>query len=106
MHRRWRRITSFQQRSLITESLMKMFSPPIEHNASPDNNSKTNVWPRYPSGQGNGLVAGVSVEDSPYGGRCTLNLSKLKRPPVGVVYKLGERMPAQVLSSSLDHGSK
>ncbi|GFV30867.1 hypothetical protein TNCV_4013011 [Trichonephila clavipes] len=25
-------------------------------------------------------------------GRCTLNLSRLKRPPMGVVWKLGERM--------------
>ncbi|GFW77199.1 hypothetical protein TNCV_2726291 [Trichonephila clavipes] len=29
-----------------------------------------------------------------------------KRPPVFVVWKLGERVPAQVLSSSLDHGAK
>ncbi|GFS90619.1 transposable element Tc3 transposase [Trichonephila clavipes] len=38
--------------------------------------------------------------------RCTSfelrdNISKLKRPPVGVVWKLGEDVPAQVSSSSL-----
>ncbi|GFT90752.1 hypothetical protein TNCV_2777391 [Trichonephila clavipes] len=35
-----------------------------------------------------------------------LNLSRLQRPPVRVVWKLGEGVPAQALSSSLDHGSK
>ncbi|GFS65511.1 hypothetical protein TNCV_2468991 [Trichonephila clavipes] len=44
-----------------------------------------------------------TTEDSPYRGRCTLNLSN---PPAGVVWKLGERVPAQVPFSSLDHGSK
>ncbi|GFV76901.1 transposable element Tcb2 transposase [Trichonephila clavipes] len=41
------------------------------------------------------------------GGRCTLNtrMSRLKRPPVGVM-KLGEWVPAQVSSSSLDHSLK
>ncbi|GFX08638.1 hypothetical protein TNCV_4171371 [Trichonephila clavipes] len=40
------------------------------------------------------------------GGRCTLNLLRLKHPPVGTMRKLGEVVPAQVPSSSLDHGSK
>ncbi|GFT34049.1 hypothetical protein TNCV_4384961 [Trichonephila clavipes] len=31
--------------------------------------------------------------------RCTLNMSKLKCNSVGVVWKLGEEVPAQVLSS-------
>ncbi|GFY14539.1 hypothetical protein TNCV_4827431 [Trichonephila clavipes] len=35
-----------------------------------------------------------------------LNLSQLKRPPVGVVCRLRETVRAQVSSSSLDHGSK
>ncbi|GFW69336.1 uncharacterized protein TNCV_486851 [Trichonephila clavipes] len=35
-----------------------------------------------------------------------LPLSGLKRPPIGVVWKLGDEMPAQVWSLSLDHGSK
>ncbi|GFX39658.1 hypothetical protein TNCV_2104021 [Trichonephila clavipes] len=39
------------------------------------------------------------------GGRYTLNLSMLKRPPVGVEWKLGKGVPSQV-TSSLDHGSK
>ncbi|GFT06559.1 hypothetical protein TNCV_3356751 [Trichonephila clavipes] len=30
---------------------------------------------------------------------------RLKHPPVGVVWKFGEGVPAQVSSSSLDHGS-
>ncbi|GFS49100.1 hypothetical protein TNCV_2409771 [Trichonephila clavipes] len=40
------------------------------------------------------------------GGRCMLNLSRFERPPVAVVCKLGEGMPAQVLYSSLDRSSK
>ncbi|GFY27666.1 hypothetical protein TNCV_911171 [Trichonephila clavipes] len=40
------------------------------------------------------------------GGRKTFNMSRLKRPPIGVVWKLGEGVPAQVSSSSLLHGSK
>ncbi|GFW82930.1 hypothetical protein TNCV_2209821 [Trichonephila clavipes] len=35
-----------------------------------------------------------------------LDLASLKRPPVGVVWELGEGVPAQVSSTSLDHGSK
>ncbi|GFX93922.1 hypothetical protein TNCV_3412851 [Trichonephila clavipes] len=31
---------------------------------------------------------------------------RLKHPPVGVVWKLGEGVPSQVSSSSLDYGSK
>ncbi|GFX45517.1 hypothetical protein TNCV_2740541 [Trichonephila clavipes] len=38
--------------------------------------------------------------------RCTLNLSRLKRPAVVVMRKLGEDVPAQVSSPSLDHDSK
>ncbi|GFY24778.1 hypothetical protein TNCV_2689691 [Trichonephila clavipes] len=48
-----------------------------------------------------------TTEDPPFsGGRCTLNLSRLKRPPLVEVWKLGEKVPAQVSSSSLDHASK
>ncbi|GFV45566.1 hypothetical protein TNCV_4240901 [Trichonephila clavipes] len=48
-----------------------------------------------------------TAEDSPYkGGRCRLNLSKLKRPLVGVVWKLERELPAQMSSSSLYRGSK
>ncbi|GBM66513.1 hypothetical protein AVEN_252276-1 [Araneus ventricosus] len=37
----------------------------------------------------------------------TLNhRSRVKRPPVGVVRKFGEGMPAQVSSSTSDRGSK
>ncbi|GFU66474.1 uncharacterized protein TNCV_3807171 [Trichonephila clavipes] len=39
------------------------------------------------------------------GQRCTLNLSRAETPPVGVVWQLGEGVPAQVSSTSLDHGS-
>ncbi|GFW69304.1 hypothetical protein TNCV_486531 [Trichonephila clavipes] len=35
-----------------------------------------------------------------------LNLLKLKRPPVGEVWRLGEGVPDQVSSSSLDHSSE
>ncbi|GFS98744.1 uncharacterized protein TNCV_2591891 [Trichonephila clavipes] len=39
--------------------------------------------------------------------RCMLNLSRAEtRPPVGVAWKLGEGVPAQVSPTSLDHGSK
>ncbi|GFT57949.1 hypothetical protein TNCV_2768571 [Trichonephila clavipes] len=45
-----------------------------------------------------------TAEDPLYtGGRCTLNMSRLKRSPVGVLWKFGEEVPAEVL---LDHGSK
>ncbi|GFV68966.1 hypothetical protein TNCV_3988831 [Trichonephila clavipes] len=45
------------------------------------------------------LVARPSTaEDPPCRGRCTLYLSRLKRPPFGV--------PTHVSSSSLDHNSK
>ncbi|GFS71448.1 hypothetical protein TNCV_5051521 [Trichonephila clavipes] len=40
------------------------------------------------------------------GGRCTLNLLRSKHPTIGVMGKLGERVPDQVSSSSLDLGSK
>ncbi|GFV38807.1 hypothetical protein TNCV_1004491 [Trichonephila clavipes] len=56
------------------------------------------LWPRYPSGQGNGLVDGVRPNSSlvplktrHVGDRCTLNLSRLKRPlPVCVVWMFGD----------------
>ncbi|GFV57102.1 hypothetical protein TNCV_3530511 [Trichonephila clavipes] len=49
----------------------------------------------------------VPFQDPPYrGGRCTLNMSRLKHPPVVVVSKLGGGVPAQELSLSLDRGSK
>ncbi|GFX33159.1 hypothetical protein TNCV_5043261 [Trichonephila clavipes] len=38
--------------------------------------------------------------------RCSLNQSKLKCPPVGVEWKLGEGVQAQMSFSSLDHGLK
>ncbi|GFW07854.1 hypothetical protein TNCV_3919871 [Trichonephila clavipes] len=48
-----------------------------------------------------------NAEDPPCrGGRSTFNLSRIKRPPVGGVWILGEGMPAQVSSSSLDQSSK
>ncbi|GFX49727.1 hypothetical protein TNCV_3072801 [Trichonephila clavipes] len=48
-----------------------------------------------------------TAEDPPCrGGRCVLNMSRLKRPPVGGLWKLSERMSAQVSSLSLDHSSK
>ncbi|GFT95523.1 hypothetical protein TNCV_1558791 [Trichonephila clavipes] len=40
------------------------------------------------------------------GGRCTLNLSRLKHSPVDVIWKLGETEPAQILSdirSAIQH---
>ncbi|GFX54577.1 hypothetical protein TNCV_792641 [Trichonephila clavipes] len=37
------------------------------------------------------------------GGRCTLNLLKLKRPPVGVVWELGERVPKQKKHNNKDN---
>ncbi|GFT12693.1 hypothetical protein TNCV_5094591 [Trichonephila clavipes] len=47
-----------------------------------------------------------SSEDLPCRrGRCTLNMSWLVRPPVGIAWKYGEGA-SQVSSSSLDHGSK
>ncbi|GFW42183.1 hypothetical protein TNCV_1206391 [Trichonephila clavipes] len=47
-----------------------------------------------------------TIEDPPCRrGRCTLNMLRLKRPSGGVMWKLGEGVPAQV-SSSLDHCSK
>ncbi|GFX38051.1 hypothetical protein TNCV_3836501 [Trichonephila clavipes] len=48
-----------------------------------------------------------SIKDSPCREkRCLLNILRLKRPPVGVVWKLGEGSAAQVSSSSLDQGLK
>ncbi|GFT11404.1 hypothetical protein TNCV_1144681 [Trichonephila clavipes] len=38
-------------------------------------------------------------------GRCTLNMSRLRRTLFGVMWKLGDGVPAQV-SSSFDHGKK
>ncbi|GFW18837.1 hypothetical protein TNCV_5132901 [Trichonephila clavipes] len=50
----------------------------------------------------------VLLKNRRVGGRCTLNLWKLKRPPVGVVWKLrdGGEIPVQMSSSLFDHGSK
>ncbi|GFS94644.1 hypothetical protein TNCV_3649801 [Trichonephila clavipes] len=48
-----------------------------------------------------------AAEDPPCrGDHCTLNLSNLKRPLVGLMWTLGRGMPAHVSSSSLDHSSK
>ncbi|GFW87437.1 MULE domain-containing protein [Trichonephila clavipes] len=44
-----------------------------------------------------------TAEDPQCRGRCTKNLLMLKRSPVGVVWKLGKGVPAQVSFSSLDH---
>ncbi|GFW13129.1 hypothetical protein TNCV_3330611 [Trichonephila clavipes] len=45
----------------------------------------TDSWPAYREFEPS------TAEDPPcIGGRCTLNVSRLKRPPVGVVRKLGE----------------
>ncbi|GFV45863.1 hypothetical protein TNCV_2322231 [Trichonephila clavipes] len=47
------------------------------------------------------------AEDPPCrGGQHTLNMSRVKHSPVGVVWKLEKGVPAQVSSSSLEHGSK
>ncbi|GFU03356.1 hypothetical protein TNCV_3338691 [Trichonephila clavipes] len=47
-----------------------------------------------------------TAEDPPCrGNRCTLNMSRLKRPHVAVVYKLGEGVTDQVSSSSVEQGS-
>ncbi|GFW07360.1 hypothetical protein TNCV_865321 [Trichonephila clavipes] len=58
-----------------------------------------------PNGQGNRLVQEFepsAAEDLPCRkGRCTLNRSRLKCPPVGVAWKLKEGR-----ASSLDPGSK
>ncbi|GFU42279.1 hypothetical protein TNCV_4554471 [Trichonephila clavipes] len=48
----------------------------------------------------------VPLETRHAGGVCTLNLSRLKHPPVGVVWNLGKGVLAQMSSSSLDPGSK
>ncbi|GFY14555.1 hypothetical protein TNCV_4827591 [Trichonephila clavipes] len=52
------------------------------------------------------LEPGTTEDSSCKGGQCMLNVSRLKRPSVGVVWKLGEGVPTQVSSSSLDHGSE
>ncbi|GFU32903.1 hypothetical protein TNCV_4155141 [Trichonephila clavipes] len=61
----------------------------------------------------NSCLAGHEFEPSaaehpPCGmGRCTLHMSRLKRPPFGKMWKLEEReVLAQVSSLSLGHGSK
>ncbi|GFW22380.1 hypothetical protein TNCV_1431331 [Trichonephila clavipes] len=49
----------------------------------------------------------VPLKTRRVGKRCTLNLCReLKRPPIGVIWKLGEGVgvPAHVLSTSLDQG--
>ncbi|GFV94568.1 hypothetical protein TNCV_3826351 [Trichonephila clavipes] len=38
--------------------------------------------------------------------RCNLTLSRLKSPPIGVMWKFGEGVSAQVSYSLLEHGSK
>ncbi|GFV60808.1 hypothetical protein TNCV_954281 [Trichonephila clavipes] len=50
----------------------------------------------------------LSAEDPPCRGvECTLNMSRLKRPTVDVVWKVGEEgANTQVSFSSLDQGSK
>ncbi|GFU61479.1 hypothetical protein TNCV_2287761 [Trichonephila clavipes] len=55
------------------------------------------MCPRYPSSQGNGLMGswhefepGTVEDPTSRGSRCTLNMSRLEHPPVGMVWKLGE----------------
>ncbi|GFW44314.1 hypothetical protein TNCV_1747431 [Trichonephila clavipes] len=61
----------------------------------------TDSWPMYH------VFEPSTAEDSQCkGGRYTLNMSISKHPPVGVVWKIREELPAQVSSSSRDHGSK
>ncbi|GFV59752.1 uncharacterized protein TNCV_1908231 [Trichonephila clavipes] len=48
----------------------------------------------------------VLLKTSRVSGRCKLSLSMLRRPPVGVVWKLRERDARLVSSSSLDHSYK
>ncbi|GFX41472.1 hypothetical protein TNCV_3490121 [Trichonephila clavipes] len=58
----------------------------------------TDLWPACHE------IEPSTPEDPPCKeGRCTLNMLRLKHPPVGVVWKLGEEVPAQVSSLSLDH---
>ncbi|GFW99060.1 alpha-2 adrenergic receptor [Trichonephila clavipes] len=38
--------------------------------------------------------------------QCMLNMSRLKRTPVGMMWKLGEEVPVQVSSPSLDRSSE
>ncbi|GFT11865.1 hypothetical protein TNCV_1923791 [Trichonephila clavipes] len=51
-----------------------------------------------------GLEPRTTEDPACRGGRCTLNMSRLKRPSVGGLWKLGEGVSAQVSSSSLDYG--
>ncbi|GFV05794.1 hypothetical protein TNCV_5035331 [Trichonephila clavipes] len=48
----------------------------------------------------------VPLKDHRQVGRYTLNLSRLKRRLANVVWKLEERLPHQMSSLSLNHGSK
>ncbi|GFU97812.1 hypothetical protein TNCV_2532841 [Trichonephila clavipes] len=48
----------------------------------------------------------TTEEPSCKGARCTLNTLRLKRTPVDVAWQLGEGVPAQESSSSLDNDSK
>ncbi|GFV00036.1 uncharacterized protein TNCV_4057091 [Trichonephila clavipes] len=48
----------------------------------------------------------VPLKTRRVGQRCTLNLSRAEMSSRGVVWWLGEGVPAQVSSTSLDHGSK
>ncbi|GFU73500.1 hypothetical protein TNCV_931861 [Trichonephila clavipes] len=48
----------------------------------------------------------VPLKTRRVGERCTLHLSKAETSSRGLVWKLGEGVPAQVSPSLLDHGSK
>ncbi|GFW40837.1 hypothetical protein TNCV_4368851 [Trichonephila clavipes] len=67
---------------------------------------------RYPSNQGIGSWHAYhefepsTTKDPPCKAAMLVKSVELKRPPVGVVWKLGEAVPAQVSSTSIDHGSK
>ncbi|GFT39904.1 hypothetical protein TNCV_2196201 [Trichonephila clavipes] len=52
------------------------------------------------------LEAVTCVVFLPQGDLKQQHMSRLKHSPVGGVWKLGKGAPAQVSSSSLDHGSK
>ncbi|GFU89596.1 hypothetical protein TNCV_4599091 [Trichonephila clavipes] len=63
----------------------------------------------FPRGQGYGFLAGYVMNSrqellKTRRGKSTLNMPRLKRPSSDGVGKLGEEVPAQVPSSSFDHG--
>ncbi|GFX43965.1 hypothetical protein TNCV_4112441 [Trichonephila clavipes] len=69
-------------------------------------------WPRWPSGQRRARSQCVmNLSRGPLKTRrvewlCYLNLSRIKRLAVCVVWKLAEKVPTQVSSSPLEHVTK